>query len=87
MRLLFNKDDQGNISVKIVDKDGYCDFSYGEMIKRIYDDKKIEDSEIQGLFSEKEKRSIAELIDNCRKAVFEEPSEEQVENDDSEFMF
>lgn len=87
MRLLFNKDEHGNISVKLVDKDGYTDFSYGEMIKRIYDDKVIEDSDIQGSFTEKERKSINELIDNCRKAVFEEPSEEeQVEIEDLDFM-
>lgn len=87
MQLLFNKDEQENISVQFVDKDGCTEFSYGEMIKRIYEDKVIDDSKIIGAFSEKEKKSISDLIDNCRKVIFED-AEQSVENhENSDYLF
>ena len=72
MQLSFDKDEQGNISVKFVDQDRYKEFSYAEMIKRIYDDKRIEDAKIVGTFSEKEIQSITDLIDRCREVIVEE---------------
>lgn len=85
MQLLFNKDEQGNISVQLVNNEGCTEFSYAEMIKRIYDDKEIKDSKITGSFSEKEHQSIADLIDSCRKVIIENKDqglEEQGEEDD-----
>lgn len=90
MRLLFCKDEQGDISVKFIDVDGYTDFSYADMIKRIYDDQIIEDPELQGSFSEKEKKSISDLIDSCRNAIFEgenQSEKEKEEFDDLDFLF
>lgn len=81
MQLLFNKDEDGNISVYFVDSEENINFSYAEMIKRIYDDKVIEDAKITGSFSEKERQSITELIDSCRK-VIDENKEQGAEIED-----
>ena len=81
MQLLFNKDEDGNISVYFVDSEENINFSYAEMIKRIYDDKVIEDAKITGSFSEKERQSSTELIDSCRK-VIDENKEQGAEIED-----
>lgn len=39
------------------------DFSYINMIKELYEEKKIEEAEIEGDFSEGEKESVKALID------------------------
>lgn len=71
MQLSFKKSSEGEISVCLKSETQYDEFSYSKMIKRIYDDKEIKDSEMLGDFTEREILSIKELTDELRKAAGE----------------
>ena len=71
MQLSFKKTLEGEISVRLKAETQYDEFSYSKMIKRIYDDKEIKDSEMLGDFTEREIISIKELTDELRKAAGE----------------
>lgn len=71
MQLSFKKDTDGHISVEFKQGDVYEEFSYSEMIKKLYNEKMISDSEIQGSFTQKETESINELTNELREAIQE----------------
>lgn len=71
MQLMFSKNDDGEISVQFKESDSFEEFTYSKMVKKIYDEKIIEQPEIQGGFTEKEKKSINEMIDGFRKVATE----------------
>lgn len=71
MQLSFEKQQNGEISVKFKVNETYEDFSYSKMVRKIYDEKIIEDSELIGTFSDKENDSICELINEFRNVVSE----------------
>lgn len=62
MKLKFYKE-EGNNHVKIVTQDGdELEFDYIEMIRYIFNDKKIEEADISNQYSEEEADSIKGLI-------------------------
>lgn len=68
MKLVFNKDENENVSVLFQNGSETEAFSYSEMVKRIYYDQIIEDPVINGDFTKIECDSINELIQLLRKA-------------------
>ena len=81
MKLSFNKNSDGEISVHFRNGVVLEQFSYSAMVKKIYDEKKIEEAEINGEFSEIERESIRSLINELRNAVVESeiPGEDDTE--------
>lgn len=77
MVLSFSKTEEGDVTVQFKNGDEYEEFSYCEMIKKIYVDKCIEDAEIIGDFSDVEKTSISELVDELRAATSEGNSDKE----------
>ena len=71
MQLSLKKDTDGHISVEFKQGDAYEKFSYSEMIKKLYNEKMISDSETQGSFSQKEIESINELTNELREVILE----------------
>lgn len=69
MKLKFEKNN-GDVLVSFVNNDGRNEvFSYSNMVKRIYDDKTIDDAEVIGDFSDLERESINVLINELRNAL------------------
>lgn len=63
MKWIFLKENE-QCSIILQKTDGTkMDFSYTDMIKELYDEKKIEEAEFEGDFSEEEKESVKVLID------------------------
>lgn len=69
MKLKFYKE-EGNDYVKIVTQDGKeLEFDYIEMIRHIYNDKRIEEPDIDAQYSEEEANSIKILISDITKSI------------------
>lgn len=69
MKLKFYKGEDNNY-VKIITKDGQdIEFDYIEMIRHIFNDKKIEEADIDDQYSEEEKASIRTLISDISSAI------------------
>lgn len=69
MKLKFYKE-EGNDYVKIVTQDGdELEFDYIEMIRYIFNDKKIEEADIDDQYSEEEADSIKTLISDISETV------------------
>lgn len=69
MKLKFYKE-EGNDYVKIVTQDGKeLEFDYIEMIRHIYNDKKIEEPYIDPQYSEDEANSIKVLISDITESI------------------
>lgn len=69
MKLKFYKE-EGNDYVKIVTQDGKeLEFDYIEMIRHIYNDKKIEEPDIDPQYSEDEANSIKVLISDITESI------------------
>lgn len=69
MKLKFYKEEDNNY-VKIITKDGQdIEFDYIEMIRHIFNDKKIEEADIDNQYSEEEKASIRTLISDISSAI------------------
>ena len=69
MKLKFYKE-EGNDYVKIVTQDGTeLEFDYIEMIRHIFNDKKIEEADIDAQYSEDEANSIKVLISDISKSI------------------
>ena len=75
MKLVFSKRDNEDIKVEIQKGESRISFDYPEMVKLLYNDKQIEDSELIGEFSEIEKKSINELIQSIRQVIRQESEE------------
>lgn len=79
MKWIFMKENE-ECKIRLRETDGTeVDFSYVEMIKVLYEEKKIEVAEFQGDFSEKERESVNLLIDEINKhaeAFFKQDIEE-----------
>lgn len=71
MKLSFVKNTSGDISVRFKCNNKYEVFSYPEMVKKMYDEKSVEMPELIGNFTEKEKESIYELIQEFQTAITE----------------
>lgn len=69
MKLKFCKE-EGNDYVKIVTQDGKeLEFDYIEMIRHIYNDKRIEEPDIDAQYSEDEANSIKVLISDITESI------------------
>ncbi len=69
MKLKFYKE-EGNDCVKIVTQDGKeLEFDYIEMIRHIYNDKRIEEPDIDSQYSEDEANSIKVLISDITESI------------------
>lgn len=69
MKLKFYKE-EGNDYVKIVTQDGKeLDFDYIEMVRHIYNDKRIEEPDIDAQYSEDEANSIKVLISDITESI------------------
>ena len=69
MKLKFFKEED-NDYVKIVTQDGKeLEFNYIEMIRHIFNDKKIEEADIDDQYSEEEVVSIKTLISDISKTI------------------
>lgn len=69
MKLKFYKEEDNNY-VKIITQDGNeLEFDYIEMIRHIFNDKKIEEADISDQYSEEEANSIKTLISDISKTV------------------
>lgn len=80
MQIKFIKNDKNKIRVVEVDAAGIeKDFSYVNMMKFIIRERKIEIPEMEGNFSDAEKRSIKSMVYNIN-AVFDK--EENIESTD-----
>lgn len=69
MKLKFYKE-EGNDYVKIITPDGKeLEFDYIEMIRHIYNDKRIEEADIDAQYSEDEANSIKVLISDISESI------------------
>ena len=69
MKLKFYKEEE-NDYVKIVTQDGKeLEFDYIEMIRHIFNDKKIEEADIDAQYSEDEANSIKVLISDISESI------------------
>lgn len=69
MKLKFYKE-KDNDYVKIITQDGNeLEFDYIEMIRHIFNDKKIEEADIDDQYSEEEANSIKTLISDISETV------------------
>lgn len=69
MKLKFYKE-EGNDYVKIVTQDGKeLEFDYIEMIRHIFNDKKIGEADIDDQYSEEEADSIKTLISDISETI------------------
>lgn len=69
MKLKFYKEED-NDYVKIITQDGNeLEFDYIEMIRHIFNDKKIEEADIDNQYSEEEANSIKTLISDISGTV------------------
>ncbi|WP_455525563.1 hypothetical protein [Peptostreptococcus stomatis] len=69
MKLKFYKEED-NDYVKIITEDGNeLEFDYIEMIRHIFNDKKIEEADIDDQYSEEEANSIKTLISDISETV------------------
>lgn len=69
MKLKFYKEED-NDYVKIITQDGNeLEFDYIEMIRHIFNDKKIEEADIDDQYSEEEANSIKTLISDISETV------------------
>ena len=84
MKLIFIKDEEENIIVKFKDGDKKEEFSYSEMVKRLYDERIIETAELEGDFSPEEEDSINKLVEEIKKVILSKT--ESLEDDIRELL-
>ena len=81
MRWIFAKENE-ECNVKLQKTDGTnIDFSYIEMIKELYEEKRIDLAEFKGDFSESEKESVNLLIEEINRHAQDFLRDDNVEYD------
>lgn len=75
MKLIFNKEDKNDISVKIQQGAVAVDFTYTEMIKQLLEDNTIDDTDF-GNLSDDEKENLEEMLNKVSQIFAEEEIEE-----------
>ena len=73
MKLIFNKEENNEITVKIQQGTVPVDFSYAEMIKQLLQDNSIDDTEFVNM-SEDEKKSLLKMLNEVSKIFDDEES-------------
>ena len=71
MKLIFNKNAENEITVKMAVGTIAEDFSYTEMIKQLLKKNKFESNQYKGL-SEDEKKRVEEMLDKINSAIEDE---------------
>jgi hypothetical protein len=74
MKLIFSKNKENEISVKLATGTVAEDFSYTEMIKQLLKRNKFEDNQYTGLSSE-EKTRIEEMLKKVNQAIADDEEE------------
>jgi len=80
MKLIFNKEDNNDITVKIQQGTVPVEFTYTEMIKQLLENNTIDDTDF-GNLSEDEKKNLEDMLSKISD-IFNE--EELTETEDSE---
>ncbi|MGO3751721.1 MAG: hypothetical protein ACTJGH_03020 [Peptoniphilaceae bacterium] len=86
MKLKFNREDDKDTVSILTDEDEELEFSYIEMIKQIYQGRKIDSAIIGENFSEEEQQSINDLISEISegvKSLFLETEMEELDASDN----
>lgn len=81
MKLIFNKEDNNDISVKIQQGTVAVDFTYTEMIKQLLEDNTIDDTDF-GNLSDDEKEDLEEMLNKVSEIFAEEEIEEDEETNE-----
>lgn len=76
MKLIFNKEENNDITVKIQQGTVAVDFTYTEMIKQLLEDNTIDDTDF-GNLSVDEKENLEEMLNKISEIFAEEKIEEQ----------
>ncbi len=69
MKLIFNKNAEGAMEVKIMDKKNIKEFSYVEMIKLLRENNKFEESDFGENITEDEKKRIKTMLLEINTAI------------------
>ena len=81
MKLIFNKEDNNDITVKIQQGTVAVDFTYTEMIKQLLEDNTIDDTDF-GNLSDDEKENLEEMLNKASEIFAEEEIEEDEETNE-----
>lgn len=81
MKLIFNKEDNNDITVKIQQGTVAVDFTYTEMIKQLLEDNTIDDTDF-GNLSDDEKENLEEMLNKVSDIFAEEETEEDEETNE-----
>lgn len=77
MKLIFKKNEESEITVMQKTNGSEVEFDYVNMIKKLINDKNLEEPEIDGDFSESEKESIMSMVADINSEVTKFYSEEK----------
>lgn len=75
MKLIFNKEDNNEITVKIQQGTVAVDFTYTEMIKQLLEDNRIAETDFNDL-TEDEEENLKEMLEKVSEIFDEEETEE-----------
>jgi hypothetical protein len=75
MKLIFNKEDNNDITVKIQQGTIPIEFTYTEMIKQLLENNTIDDTDF-GNLSDDEKKNLEDMLGKISN-IFEEEEEEE----------
>lgn len=81
MKLIFNKEESNDITVKIQQGTVAVDFTYTEMIKQLLEDNTIDETDF-GNLSDDEKENLEEMLSKVSDIFTEEEIEEEEETND-----
>lgn len=70
MKLHFTKAN-GDVSISIIDGEAEISFKYTDLIRKLYDERKIEESVFTGEFTDEEKGCINALINEITDGLIE----------------
>lgn len=79
MKLIFNKEDNNEITVKIQQGTIAIDFTYSEMIKQLLQNNSVEDTEFKNMSKEEEESLKKMLIEVSEIFADDEPEEGEEE--------
>ncbi|WP_109831278.1 hypothetical protein [Reichenbachiella versicolor] len=75
MKLIFNKEDNNEITVKIQQGTVAVDFTYTEMIKQLLENNRIAETDFNNL-TEDEEENLKEMLEKVSEIFEEEETEE-----------
>lgn len=73
MKLIFKKDENGNVLIELVTGTTTVDFSYVAMIKSLLVKNEVEEPEFDISISDDEQERIKAMLDKISAAITEEP--------------